>query len=307
MQLQRHSAEKPDLTKLSEMNAAMLELLDKPESSTLPLENLLALQDDMGSFNLLDSCKQVPMDARVEFCHTPTCVGTAILMRELLAGRSDLTNALRKALGATLRIRFDSHYMASFIKGGIGEFLETQRTLCPQFHNMIHNYIHDYNSAMPPYQDSSYYEAAKNLVSKGSIRTRFYIAYGSNMDRQQMLGRCPDAVFAGTTYIKNWQLTMPFYANIIPAPGRRTPAIVWKITAQDESELDRYEGYPSLYDKKNIIITVNDTHISALAYVMTDEYKNCTDKKARPGYEELIMSAYKAAGFSESEYLPYRY
>ena len=150
------------------------------------------------------------------------------------------------------------------------------------------------------------YDRPAQMARRETMSTRFYIAYGSNMDKGQMCKRCPSAVEVCTTYIEDWRLTMPFFANIEPEQGRRTPAIVWKINANDESKLDRYEGYPEKYDKTDIIVTVNGNRISAMAYIMTDEYKKRTDKKAYDGYEEKIRSAYKAAGFSESEFTPRR-
>ena len=138
------------------------------------------------------------------------------------------------------------------------------------------------------------------------MSTKYYIAYGSNMDKDQMMGRCPNAAYICETYIEDWQLTMPFYANIEPVKGERTPAIIWKIDADCESELDRREGYPKCYYKTDIPVTVNNINVSAMAYIMTDEYKKRTDKKARDGYEEQIKAAYIAAGFSLSEYKPYR-
>ena len=82
------------------MTKAMWGLLDKPETATLTITELLAFQDSDGSFRLLDSYKGVPMDARVEFCHTPTCVRAAILMREMLSGKDGLTDALENVLTA---------------------------------------------------------------------------------------------------------------------------------------------------------------------------------------------------------------
>ena len=141
---------------------------------------------------------------------------------------------------------------------------------------------------------------------QNSDNTRLYVAYGSNMDREQMLSRCHNAVEVCSTYIEGWQLTMPFYASIEPQPGRRTPAIVWEIDKNDELALDRYEGHPDLYGKTDIIVAVNGSRISAMAYIMTDEYKNRSDLKAWDGYEEMIVRSYKAAGFQESEYAPRR-
>jgi len=320
MKLERQNAEKPDFNKLNEMITAMRGLLDKPGRSALTLEELLTFQDDDGSFKLFDSYK-VPSDVRVDFCHTPTYMGAAILMRELLSGKNNLADALEHALKASLHRALDGHGYESedgrrgamniFIKGGLCTFLETQRELCPEFHQIIHNILHEYNSAIRRGDtvrgwDTDYREQWQKILNALPINTRLYIAYGSNMDKEQMLSRCRNAVYVCTTYIDDWELTMPFYANIEQLKGKRTPAIVWKIDANDESKLDVYEGYPGLYDKTDIIIAVHGNRISAMAYVMTDEHKKRSDKKARDGYEEQIISAYKAAGFSESEYMPRR-
>ena len=56
--------------------------------------------------------------------------------------------------------------------------------------------------------------------------------------------RCPDAKIIGKTYLENWELNMPFYANIEMKKGKKTPILLWEISAQDEAKLDRYEGYP---------------------------------------------------------------
>ncbi len=132
---------------------------------------------------------------------------------------------------------------------------------------------------------------------------KMYIAYGSNMDCSQMLSRCPNAVRIGTTYIENWQLTMPFYANIEPQNGARTPALIWQITKEDELLLDGYEGYPNSYEKTEIEISINGNKVNAMAYVMTSKYK-LSDKKAREGYEDQIRRAYVNAGFLEEEFSP---
>ena len=38
--------------------------------------------------------------------------------------------------------------MNIFIQGGLSEFLETQPAFCPEFHRMIHDILHGYNSAI---------------------------------------------------------------------------------------------------------------------------------------------------------------
>ena len=38
------------------------------------------------------------------------------------------------------------------------------------------------------------------------MKTKMYIAYGSNMDLEQMQSRCPDAELLGTGRLENWRL-----------------------------------------------------------------------------------------------------
>ncbi len=86
-----------------------------------------------------------------------------------------------------------------------------------------------------------------------------YIAYGSNLYPNQMLRRCPDAKFAGTGKLINWQLVFQksrtgFYANIVRSRGGIVPVVMWRLTEKDESTLDIYEGFPSCYKKQTLIV-----------------------------------------------------
>ena len=107
----------------------------------------------------------------------------------------------------------------------------------------------------------------------------------------------------GKTYLENWELTMPFYANIEIKKGKKTPILLWELSAKDEAELDRYEGYPRGYDKKDLLLNVNNSVVSAMAYIMTDEYKK-KNRIARDEYVEGIIQGYVDAGFDKSEFNP---
>ena len=261
MKLQRLNVKNPDFTRLDEMLTAMSELLENYNHSALSFEELLSFQDSDGSFKLFDSFL-LPSDAWVDFCCTPTYIGSAILMREHLSGRKELTPSLIKALEASLNSGFHGHgyeadkgcisAMNIFIKGGLLKFLETQREICPQFQQNVYNILHDYNSRLlrncsKGTWGEDYREDWQNIVDKLVIKKRLYVSYGSNMDKSQMTNRCPGASVLGKTYLEGWELTMPFYANIEPVKGKRTPALVWEITADDERALNRYEGYPNRY------------------------------------------------------------
>lgn len=275
--LQRLPADHPDFATLNRMLAALRELLESPSTAALRLEELLAFQCGDGSFQLLDSCN-VPGDARVDFCHVPTYIGAAILMREYLGGRTDLAVNLETALNASTRRKLAGHgYDAGqgraealeiFAQGGLPEFLQSHREICPRFHAMLRG-------------------------------KRLYAAYGSNMNKEQMARRCPDAVVFGKGYALDYELTMPFYANLEPAPGKRAPVLLWELTENCEQALDRYEGFPELYRKTTVTVDMGGQAVVAMAYIMTEAYQH-ERREPREGYLEAIRQGYRDAGFPES-------
>lgn len=113
-------------------------------------------------------------------------------------------------------------------------------------------------------------------------KNHYYIAYGSNLNLSQMRRRCPTAKIIGTALLKNWELLFKgsktgSYLTIEPKERSIVPAAIWEITPNDEKSLDRYEGYPIFYYKKNIKVrckmseTGNSKYINAFAYIMHEE------------------------------------
>jgi len=93
------------------------------------------------------------------------------------------------------------------------------------------------------------------------MKNRLYIAYGSNLNREQMLRRCPDAVIVGTAVLKDHQMLFRksgtgFYLTVEPKKGRCVPVGIWSVTSDDETRLDGYEGYPVCYYKKEVTLDV---------------------------------------------------
>lgn len=104
----------------------------------------------------------------------------------------------------------------------------------------------------------------------------YYVAYGSNLNKQQMSIRCPDATVVGTGMIRNYELVFRgshrngAVATIEPKEGSTVPVAVWNISRYDEVGLDYYEGFPTLYGKQNFQVKMTDgSVITAMAYVMT--------------------------------------
>lgn len=92
---------------------------------------------------------------------------------------------------------------------------------------------------------------------------KYYLAYGSNLNLDQMKWRCPDAIPVGVAKIKDYQLLFKgsksgSYLTIEKQKGSFVPVAIWQVSESDESSLDVYEGYPSFYYKKEIALTYED-------------------------------------------------
>ena len=76
-----------------------------------------------------------------------------------------------------------------------------------------------------------------------------YMAYGSNMNLEQMERRCPSARISNPAWIelKDYRLVFKSFADIIPAKGMSVPVALWDIIRGNEDTLDRYESF----DPKN--------------------------------------------------------
>lgn len=126
-----------------------------------------------------------------------------------------------------------------------------------------------------------------------------YVAYGSNLNKEQMFYRCPGAKVVYTGVIKDYKLVYRgsktgAYATIIPKKGEHVPVAIWEINDRHERSLDRYEGYPTFYYKKDIEVTLNDDRtIPAMAYIMFD--------KAKPGRPSPYYLDVCAQGYLDCE------
>ena len=103
--------------------------------------------------------------------------------------------------------------------------------------------------------------------------SKIYIAYGSNLNKEQMAHRCPTARFLGTGVIEDYELQFKgslhsAFATIAPKAGSQVPVGLWEIQSRDEKRLDLYEGYPKHYFKQDVDVQVNGMKVCGMAYIM---------------------------------------
>lgn len=132
---------------------------------------------------------------------------------------------------------------------------------------------------------------------------RYYIAYGSNLSVKLMACNCPDAKVIGTGEIKDYALLFKSCATIEPRKGKRVQVLVWEISPEDEKSLDRYEGYPTLYYKKDLTLPVQITgtevkqEMTAMVYIMNER-----NRLASPScyYYKMLADGYEEFGFDKT-------
>ncbi len=129
-----------------------------------------------------------------------------------------------------------------------------------------------------------------------------YVAYGSNMNIDQMTMRCPTARLLGTAVLKGWRLRFRGMENnavatIEPSEGSNVLAVLWELQPKDEAALDRYEGYPIFYRKETVKVEFEGQAVNAMVYIM-----NPGRQFGKPGsrYYEIIRQGYKEAGFDSN-------
>lgn len=135
----------------------------------------------------------------------------------------------------------------------------------------------------------------KTEYRRKSCKERLYIAYGSNLNLGQMAGRCPTAEVAGKAVLRGWRLAFRGVATIERCAGYTVPVLVWKLQPEDETALDRYEGWPDLYYKENLKVSLNGKRRTAMVYIMNGNSRPYSPP-AR-SYMRTILSGYESAGF----------
>ncbi len=131
---------------------------------------------------------------------------------------------------------------------------------------------------------------------------KLYLAYGSNLNLEQMSHRCPTARVVGATTIKDYALLFRgqnggAVATIEPIKGSEVPCLVWEITPTDEMALDRYEGYPFLYRKEIVKVKLGRKTVEVMVYIM-NEGKPLNAPSCY--YYSTILQGYKSADFDIS-------
>ena len=140
------------------------------------------------------------------------------------------------------------------------------------------------------------------------MEKRYYIAYGSNLNVGQMRMRCPGARIIGTSVVEGYRLLFKgsrtgSYLTIEPQEGAGVPVAAWAVTEEDEAALDRYEGFPTFYYKKEMELSLKGIRTGKVrlrkvfVYIMHEDRPLGLPSEF---YMATCMEGYRRFGFDEA-------
>ena len=123
--------------------------------------------------------------------------------------------------------------------------------------------------------------------------TKLYFAYGANTDMDSMSMRCPNAKPVGRGTLWDYMLVFRRVADIIRNNDHVVQGGLWEITADCEASLDRFEGFPNFYTKREVSVVVkgSDRPVKAMAYVMNTDDTLFTPPPS--SYHATLQRGYK--------------
>lgn len=276
-----------------------------------------------------DEPTTMPNDACCEFFFLPTYVMTQCLIAAVLREPALMLDATVKdtlehglngcAMNGLLghgyeaeEILFDN--LKRFLKAGYADLAMRYPSISPTFRAMFTDalqrvrkdyaegrHIYSWECNLKSEQEAILAQTPDWFLGEYSCKENecLYVAYGSNMDEEQMMTRCPGAELVGIGTINHAQLDFYLYATVteVDDSAANIPVAVWKITNQHERSLDRYEGVRGHYYYKDTtkVLLNNGIEVGGLIYLMESFRKRPCD----PAYFDRITMAYNRLGLHD--------
>ncbi len=121
----------------------------------------------------------------------------------------------------------------------------------------------------------------------------YYFAYGSNLNRKQMLERCPDSKPKFMVTLPNYKLIFVGWsrkwrggvATIKRFGGEKVLGGIYDVSEKCLQKLDECEGYPRDYDRLKVtVFTEVDEPIEAITYIKSGQLD-----ETQPSKEFLVL------------------
>ena len=130
----------------------------------------------------------------------------------------------------------------------------------------------------------------------------YYFAYGSNLNKKQMLERCPESKPMFVATLRNYKLVFVGWsrqwrggvASIKPFRGEIVLGAIYELSDRDLKRLDKYEGYPGNYNRLKVTVFDEDGEpIEAMTYIKSGQSEETSPSKE---YLAITQQGYRDWG-----------
>ena len=324
IKLNKQKHDKPEFDELSKMLSDLEGFLSEETDFNdkiwmKNLETVLDFQDSDGSFKLFDSYR-IPSDARVDFCHMPTYLCTATLMKAYLTDSSAFSqkekSALQNGLKASCARNLNGHgYEALkgqiealniFMKAGLREFMDLHSDLCPQFSEMISGIISNFRDMesegkfLGPWGES--YESEIIEINEYFSQRQVFV-YGTLMSGEVNHSYLEGCSCIGKATVEGYEMyNVGWYPAIVPGNSLIVGEL-YQVPVGDVPSIDRLEGEGSLYAKKCERVTLRGKTSLAFVYVYLEDVSDL--EKISAWNEEYLWYVSYGSNMLEERFMCY--
>ena len=131
----------------------------------------------------------------------------------------------------------------------------------------------------------------------------YYFAYGSNMNYNQMIARCPNAQYFGKGFLADYKLAFTrnsknwngAVADILVSPGDIVWGVIYSVSDADIQKLDVCEGHPTIYKRKSeTVMNYNSPPVELFdQYDAADENLITDNKNNLNNYHQIEVEVYE--------------
>jgi hypothetical protein len=135
-------------------------------------------------------------------------------------------------------------------------------------------------------------------------RTQSCFSFGSNLDENQMLARCPSARPGYRAVLPDYALTFTGFshswggavASVVRSPGAHVFGVVYLLSTDDLVSLDRFEGHPFAYERVSRIV-VDERRCRRRVCLYQQPAGDLEPSEPAPKYYEVLQREYARLGF----------
>ncbi len=131
------------------------------------------------------------------------------------------------------------------------------------------------------------------------MKQKYYIAYGSNINKRILLSMIPEAKIVSYGYLEGYKLNFVGYdghaiATINKSRKSKVPVAIWDFPLELRYAISNFEKYPYMYQRKAVKVNIGDKKIKGDVYIPKQQLDFGKPSKE---YLDVLKEGYIVGGF----------